>query len=322
MPWTLSRCCFFLCSHYYLIFSIGGSHSGAMEEPARRLFHTTPSTVTSALGSPLITTPTLPGPLSCIADDPRESSCVLQRREKKKIHILIYMFSQLIIYFPPAVSLGQIFHSILSRIPSGISHMLLQIMLSLFWCQTAEWWETLIKVQAGFTSFLNPFRTFLNISFAALSQDLGACHKSWPKNKNLKKRESMPPLLQIIVTFQTQSLDGLGTSQNHILWGNNHKEVFVLYCVTWQVALTLLLKYLWDGMWPQIWHQESGLLLWLPAMPWCQERLSSDQLGLGTCLHSPHRKWTDATWEIHFAGELTWTGDFYFPHPETGGLVL
>lgn len=189
MPWTLSRCCFFLCSHYYLIFSIGGSHSGAMEEPARRLFHTPPSTVTSALGSPLITTPTLPGPLSCIADDPRESSCVLQRREKKKIHILIYMFSQLIIYFPPAVSLGQIFHSILSRIPSGISHMLLQIMLSLFWCQTAEWWETLIKVQAGFTSFLNPFRTFLNISFAALSQDLGACHKSWPKNKNLKKRE-------------------------------------------------------------------------------------------------------------------------------------
>lgn len=81
-----------------------------------------------------------------------------------------------------AISLGQIFHLNSFKNPFwDFTHAVINnaflVLMSNGWV-----WENLIKVQTGFTSFLNPFRTFLNI-FAALSQDFGAYHKSRPKKK-------------------------------------------------------------------------------------------------------------------------------------------
>lgn len=168
-----------------------------------------------------------------------------------------------------------------------------------------QWWEHLIKVQTGFTSYLNPFRTFLSISFTTFSQDFGSCHKSGPQ-KNKKKE---PPWLQNTVTFQPQSLGGFWISDHHILCSDKHNEIFVLGCATWQSALTLLLKYLWDGKWSQVWHAESELLLW------CQERPSSDQpwSGIRSSLNGPEG--ADTTWEIHLTGALTWLTVFIFLNP-------
>ena len=70
-----------------------------------------------------------------------------------------------------------------------------------------QWWELLIKVQTGFTSFLNPLRTYPSICFATFSEEFGSCHKSGPP-KNKKKE---PPWLQNTVAFQSQSPGGLGS---------------------------------------------------------------------------------------------------------------
>ena len=141
------------------------------------------------------------------------------------------MFSHLIIYF----MLGRIFHFNSFKNPfwdftHAVINNALLVLMSNGWV-----WENLIKVQTGFTSFLSPLRTFLNISFAALSQDFGACHKS--------RQKKMPPLLQIAVTFQSQSLDGFWNLTKPVC-GNKHNETFVSHCATWQLALTPLLKYL------------------------------------------------------------------------------
>ena len=111
-------------------------------------------------------------------------------------------------------------------------------------------------------------------------------------------------------------------SQHHILCSNKHNEVFVLYCATWQLALTLLLKYLWDGKWSQVWHGESELLLWLPDTQWCQERPSSDQPWSGMCSSLNVPEGADTTWE----NPLNWRADlaysFYFPQPKRLEFLL
>ena len=96
---------------------------------------------------------------------------------------------------------------------------------------------------------------------------------------------------------------------------DKHNEIFVLCCATWQLALTLLLKYLWDGKWSQVWHEESELLLWLPDTQWCRERPFSDQPWSGMCSSLNVPEGADTTWEIHLTWELTWLTVFIFLNP-------
>lgn len=79
-----------------------------------------------------------------------------------------------------------------------------------------QWWEHLIKVQTGFTSFLNPFRTFLSISFATFSQEFGSCHKSAPP-QNKKKATLVTEYCRIPVTVT----GWFWISQHHILCVTN-----------------------------------------------------------------------------------------------------
>lgn len=187
-------------------------------------------------------------------------------------------------------------------------------MLSLFWCQPGEWWENLIKVQTGFTSFLNPFRghfwIFLLQPFLRILKHV--------TNVDQKKKSL---LLQITVTFQSQSLDGFWTSQNHMLHGNQHNETFVLYCATWQFALTPLLKHLWDGMWSQY---DTGSQNCCSDCQICRgARGSSPGLWAGraacSSLNSP--VWTDTRWGIQVVGELIRTGHVFFLSPRDCVLV-
>lgn len=88
-----------------------------------------------------------------------------EKKKGKENKILIYMFSHLIIYFMFVVSLGQIFHLHSFKnhfwdFTHAVINNAFLVLMSNGWV-----WENLVKVQAGFTSFLNPFRTFLNIFF-------------------------------------------------------------------------------------------------------------------------------------------------------------
>lgn len=141
------------------------------------------------------------------------------------------MFPCLIIYFMLVVSLGQIFHLNSFKNPfCDFTHAIINnaflVLMSSGWV-----WENLIKVQAGFTSFLNAFRTFLNIFYLfiflmALSQDFEACYRSRPL---LLPKKSL--LSQITVTFLSQSLDSLwNLTKPHTVWQETQRDIcFALY---------------------------------------------------------------------------------------------
>lgn len=124
------------------------------------------------------------------------------------------MFSHLIIYF----MLGQIFHfnsfkNLFWDFTHGVINNALLVLMSNGWV-----WENLIKVQTGFTSFLSPFRTFLNISFAALSQDFGACHKS--------RQKKCHRCCKLLSHFSHNEWMVFGTSLNQCVATNTMRHLF------------------------------------------------------------------------------------------------
>lgn len=148
-----------------------------------------------------------------------------EKKKGKENKILIYMFSHLIIYFMFVVSLGQIFHLHSFKnhfwdFTHAVINNAFLVLMSNGWV-----WENLVKVQAGFTSFLNPFRTFLNIfffhPFLRILEHITKVDQKKKKSHRCYKLLSHSSHNHWMV---------LGTSQNHILCGNKQNETFVLYC--------------------------------------------------------------------------------------------